>query len=110
MSINFARNLKAYRNAMRMTQADLAKAAGITRAVINNYELGRSEPSFDNLCKMADVLGVEITDLVEPEAQIPNYIRRIQVTDDESALVQAYREADPVYRAVALEILRNHRR
>lgn len=110
MSIKFAKNLRAYRALAHMTQTDLAKAVGITRSVVNNYELGRSEPSFENLCRMADALGVEISDLVEGEEQIPDYIRRIQVTDEESALIQAYRKADPVYRGVALEILKNHRK
>jgi hypothetical protein len=32
------------------------------------------------------------------------------VTDDEAGLLQAYREADPIYQNVALDILRSHRR
>lgn len=110
MSTIFAKNLRMYRSIARMTQADLAKASGITRAVVNNYELARSEPSFETLCKMATVLGVDITDLVEDKGPSPDYIRRVLVTDEESALLQAYREADPIYRTVALDILRDHQR
>ena len=109
MSKNFARNLRAYRAMANLTQTDLAKACEITRAAVNNYELGRSEPSFANLCKMAAVLGVEVTDLISDSLIIPNYVRVAQVTDEESALLQLFREADPVYRSVAMDILRAHK-
>ena len=110
MSRIFAQNLKYYREQLRMTQSDLATSTGLSRSAINNYEREQSEPTFDALCHIADVLGVELTDLVKEHDEYPTYIRRMQVTDDESALLQAYREADPVYQTVALDILRTHRR
>lgn len=109
MSKNFARNLRAYRAMANMTQTDLAKACEITRAAVNNYELGRSEPSFENLCKMAAALGVDIADLLSDKPSTPDYVRMAQVTDEESALLQLFREADPVYRGVAMDILRAHK-
>lgn len=109
MSQIFAKNLRAYRMMSRMTQQDLASAAGVTRSAINNYEAGKSEPSFEALCHLADILGVSLTELVT-QHEIPDYARRELVTDDESAVLQAYREADPVYQSVALDILRSHRR
>ena len=110
MSKLFAANLRAYRAMAGMTQTELAKATGTTRSMINNYEQGRSEPSFEVLCRMAAALGVELDALVKEHEYYPEYIRTMQVTDDESALLQAYREADTVYQGVALEILRTHRR
>ena len=109
MSQTFAQNLKAYRQLARMTQQDLATSTGVTRSAINNYEAGKSEPSFEALCHISDILGVSLTDLVT-DHEIPDYARRELVTDDESAVLQAYREADPVYQSVALDILRSHRR
>ena len=108
MSRTFAENLRLYRNMLGLTQTELAKAVGITRSAVNNYEAAQSEPSFEVLCKFADVLGVELTALIQKRLDIPNYIRTAQITDDESALLQAYRGADPVYQTVALEILRGH--
>lgn len=110
MSKTFGKNLKTFRALARMTQSDLANAASITRAAVNNYELGRSEPSFENLCRMAAALGVEITDLVGEQEQIPAYVRVMQVTDEESALLQAYRAAESTYQTVALDVLRAHRK
>lgn len=109
MSKIFAENLKAYRIMADMTQEDLAKAASITRNSIANYESGRSEPNFEILCIFSRVLGVDLNDLVRKH-EVPDFTRRMQVTDEESAVIQAYREADPIYRTVALDILRSHRR
>ena len=110
MSKTFAENLRNYRLLNHMTQMDLAYASETTRSNINNYESGRSEPSFELLCRFANVLGVEITDLVEEHEGYPDMMRRTLVADEEAALLQAYRAADPVYQRVALDILRAHRR
>ena len=106
----FGSNLRAYRTAAGMTQLEFAKAVGITRSAVNNYELRGTEPTFELLCRMASVLGVEITDLITERSVIPNYVQRALVTDDEAAILQAYREAEPIYQGVALEILRQHRK
>lgn len=109
MSAIFAKNLKAYRTMNGMTQSDLANAAGLTRSAINNYESGKSEPKFDAMCKLANVLGVDVMQLRQSE-NIPTYIMKSLITDDEHALLAAFREADPVYQGVALDILRQHKR
>ena len=109
MSKVFGDNLRAYRTLARMTQTDLATAAGITRSAVNNYEAAKSEPSFEILCRFADILGVSITDLVE-EKTVPNYVRRIQVTDREAFLLDIFRGADSTYQGVAIDILRAHQK
>lgn len=110
MSKTFANNLRNYRLLMHMTQTDLGNAVDSNRGTINNYEQGRSEPSFEMLCKMADVLGVSIVDLVTEHETFPDFVRRYQLTDEEAALIDAYREADPIYQGVALTILREHKK
>ena len=110
MSRAFADNLKAYRIRANMSQADLAKTVDLTRSSVNNYETNKSEPSFEVLCKFSEVLGVDIADLLSETHEIPNFIRRVQVTDDELGLLQAYRGADPVYQSVALKLLRDNKR
>lgn len=108
MSKVFAENLRYYRTLSGMTQADLAKSVNITRSAVNNYEAEKSEPSFDVLCRFSRVLGVELEDLLSERKQ--EYVRRIQVTDEEWAVVQAFREADSVYQTVALKLLRDNKR
>lgn len=110
MSKTFGKNLLAYRTMAGMTQEDLAKTAGITRNAVANYEVGRSEPKFEIACIFSRVLGVDLSDLLEEHTEYPNNIMRIQVTDEEHAMLQAFREADPIYRNVALDILRSHKK
>ena len=107
MSKIFGDNLKYYRSLLGITQENLAYAAGTTRSSVNNYEVGRSEPTFEILCKLADVLGVNITDLLV-EKDKPQHAKRVLVADDELQLLDLYRTADPVYRKVATEILALH--
>ena len=108
MSKLFARNLKTYRTLAGMTQTDLAQLSGLTRAVINNYERGQSEPSFESLCRISDALGISVTELLIERAEYPAMMRRELVTDDEAFLLQVYRKADPTFQSAAVDILRAH--
>ena len=108
MSKVFAKNLKFFRMNLGLTQEELASRLGITRAAITNYEMGRSEPSFEALCCMTRELGVELDQLLLEQDYTVPYIYTRQVTDEEAALLDFYRKADPVYRSVALDILRSH--
>lgn len=109
MSKVFGDNLRTYRTLARMTQTDLANAAGITRSAVNNYEAAKSEPNFETLCRFADILGVGITELVT-EHSVPDYVRRVQVTDAEAFLLDIYRNAESTYQGVAVDILRAHQK
>ena len=109
MSKIFGDNLRTYREMARMSQQELADAVGTTRNSVSNYEIGRSEPNFESLCRFATVLGVDITDLIN-EHPFQNFVRKVQVTDEESLLLDLFRNADPTYRNVALDILRAHRK
>ncbi len=108
MSKVFADNLKLYRNLLGMTQTDLAMSAGITRSAVNNYESAKSEPNFEVLCKFASILGVDIDDLITNSNKIPEFTRRALITEDERFLLDIYRNADPTYQNVAIDILRMH--
>lgn len=107
---SFAKNLKAYRLMADLTQDDLARRVGIKRSALSNYELGRTEPSIQLLCQFANALGVSLDELISEHTEYPNYIRMAQVTDEESLLLEVYRQAEPTYQTVAIDILRSHRR
>lgn len=59
----FGIRLKACRMAQGMSQAALARALGMPRQQINNYEGGRFEPSLEIARKIADVLQVSLDTL-----------------------------------------------
>lgn len=66
-------NLMAARTAAGLTQLALAHAIGWTGpdagAHISNYETGKNEPRISTLRRMAEVLGVNIDNLLSPPAK-----------------------------------------
>lgn len=63
----FARNLIAIRKAKGISQRDLANLSGISSRVIAYYETNSSIPSIDKLEKLATVLDVSMSDLIDPK-------------------------------------------
>ena len=43
-----------------LTQAELARAAGMTRSVVNAYERGRRQPGVDALARFAGAAGMRL--------------------------------------------------
>ncbi len=58
----FAARLKSIRQSASMTLVDLADASGVPRNTIAVLEMGRSDPSWRNACKLADGLGCKVDD------------------------------------------------
>lgn len=60
----FGKRLREAREDLRLSQAALAAALGITQAAVSNWEAGLRQPSLDDLYAVAGVLGVEVLDLL----------------------------------------------
>ena len=56
--------LKEMRQAMGMTQQEVAKRLGITRQAYSNYEAGLREPEYSMLCALADLFRCSIDRLM----------------------------------------------
>ena len=54
----FAHRLRAARQKRGLNQLDLASRAGLQATAISHFETGTRRPSFDNLRRLADALGV----------------------------------------------------
>jgi transcriptional regulator with XRE-family HTH domain len=68
---HLARNLSSLRHARGLTQATLAKAAGLPRSTIANLESGGGNPSLAVLVKVAAQLRVPIDELLaSPRAKV----------------------------------------
>ena len=52
--------IRKYRKEAGMTQAELGKKAGLSEAMIRQYELGKRNPKFENLSKIAKALNITI--------------------------------------------------
>ena len=58
-------NIRCARTCRHLTQDDLAQTVHTTRQTISNYETGRSRPDVETLRRLADALGVELTELLD---------------------------------------------
>lgn len=56
----FTERLKELRLKKGLTQTELGEKVGVTKQTIINYEKGITEPSFENLIKLADLLEVSL--------------------------------------------------
>ncbi|GAB2537782.1 helix-turn-helix domain-containing protein [Rufibacter soli] len=63
-------NLKYLRKQQNLTQVQLAEKLEIKRSLIGAYEEGRAEPKLATLMKMAQVFGLSVDELINPN--LPN--------------------------------------
>lgn len=69
--------MRAQREAMKMTVAQLARQLGVSRNTITNYEAGRTEPSASELVQLAHALGCPIEELLDiPPSAPPKFLFR----------------------------------
>ena len=60
-----ATNIRALRERRRMTQEELARAAGLSRGYLARLETARQDPTLSTLEKLAKALRVNVARLLE---------------------------------------------
>lgn len=75
-SPDLAANLRAERARRRLTQAELAETAKLSRECVSRLECGRHRPRRLTLEAVAQVLGVEPSALERGERVAPRHARR----------------------------------
>ncbi len=60
--------IKAARKARGLTLAEVGNALGVTRQYVQAWEAGRRNPGRKHLAKLAEVLGLQVTDLLPRES------------------------------------------
>ncbi len=68
--MNFGLNLKRIRKTRHISQQELAEKLGLAQRTISHYESGSCEPNLTCLCKIADILGVSLDELVGHESPL----------------------------------------
>ena len=61
---DIGKNIRTARSRKKMTQDELAEKLFVTRQTVSNYETGRSRPDVECLMQIAEVLGVDIQELL----------------------------------------------
>ena len=62
-----ATNLRKRAEALKLSNAEVARRAGLTERTYGNYVLGRTEPNLSTLLNIAKVLQSSVDDLLESE-------------------------------------------
>ncbi len=63
------RELKSWRLRRHISQAGLARAAGIDQASISNYEAGKRDLRVSTMIRIANALNVRVEDLLTQQVQ-----------------------------------------
>ena len=96
-------SIKALRKSKSMTQKELAKALGISRATVSKYEAGLRTPNMDMMVKICDVLGCT-TDYLLGRTIFPYS----ELTTLEDKFLGAFHAADQSEQEAVWEILEKY--
>lgn len=96
-------NIKDIRMRRNLSQAQVAKALGVSSVVYSRYESGTRQPSIDIILQLADILGVTLDYLLGRQD-----IEDSTLSDYEVSLLMASRKADERAKQDALNMLITH--
>ena len=99
--------IKKARLANSLTQKELADLIGVTKNAVTNYERDTSSPKETILFELMKVLHIDANYIFQDYMNGSVSITRT-VTVEEADLLDAYEDADPAYRGIALKILRDN--
>jgi transcriptional regulator with XRE-family HTH domain len=68
-NVLLGQQLRSWRLRRHISQAGLARAAGVDQASISNYEAGKRELRVSTMIRIANALNVRIEDLITPSIQ-----------------------------------------
>lgn len=64
-SVKLGENMKRIRIQKDISQGDIVRALGVSRAFISNIENGKTNPTLSTIAKLAKALGVSIEKLMK---------------------------------------------
>lgn len=85
--------LKEIREAKNVLQKDLADAIQRTRACVSQWEVGKTEPSINDMCAIANYLQCSVDELLGREDYATGnvVIEGTKLSADEQQLLELYR-------------------
>lgn len=69
----YGKKIKHYRQLNKLTQEELGNKLGVTKSFISKLESESTKPSLEMLLSIAEILGVEVGDLLD---------NKVEATDD----------------------------
>lgn len=65
--MSLSKNVKIKRKELKLSQEYIAEQLGVSRQAVSKWETGQSEPTAKNLRELADLFGISLSELIEPE-------------------------------------------
>ena len=96
-------NLKEIRKSKGLTQKQVADSIGCSTVVYSRYETGDRQPSIDVLIKLAEQFDITVDQLIGNKQSDTE-----QLSEFETSLLSAFRQADDRARQDALILLKRH--
>ena len=90
--MGIGKRIKEARNALNMTQEELAKLLGVTKGAVANYENETSHPKEPVMYKMFDALNVDANYLFQDVVNIPKRVNDVTLSEYER--IKKYRDLD----------------
>ena len=94
----FKENINYYLSTFGKRQVELADYLGVHKGTVSDWVRGKTYPRADVMEKISMFFGVKLSDLVMER----------NTNQTETRLLRAWRNADPTYQTVALELLEAH--
>ena len=70
--IQFIKNLKKYMDLHNYNQIELANKMGVTKSVMSSWITGKRFPKMASIQKLADIFGVDMSELIENKPLDPD--------------------------------------
>lgn len=102
----FINNLKHFLNMTGKSQKIVALAIGVPVSTFSTWMVGKALPRMGTLQALADYFGCSITDLLEEKKNE----KEIILTEDEKALIEAYRSNDETIRKMLEMIIYTYKK
>lgn len=88
----FRDNLRYFMELRGKTQADIARALGVSTSAVTYWCAGRKVPRADKLKALCDFLFVDMSDLLTERVVVPSFEQRL--LDEEGIMLRKFGELD----------------
>lgn len=117
---NFSKRLTDLRQSKGLTQNELAELVNVSRSALSLYELGKREPDYETLVRLADFFDVSVdyllgkTDIRKPfstdDVDLEEMLRHSNVQFDGAPLTEEEKESVLGFIRLAIDTIRKKRR
>lgn len=103
--IVFVKNLRRYMNSRSIEQSDIVSSLGVSASTVSDWVTGKKYPRVDVMQRLADYLGVLLSDLMKEESDDGSL--SIPLNPTEAELITIYRELNATGQQTLMNMARS---